>query len=91
MIVDIFIYLLSAFVWLITAIFSAINYAIPDQITDSIEWLASYLNYLGGLFPIGTLAAATGTILSVWILLYGIRISLWLWSLVPWVGKRSSM
>lgn len=64
MIADFFLILAGLAMWIVTAIFSGLNYVIPTQILTSLEYLISYLGVLNGIFPVATFMTVLGSFIS---------------------------
>lgn len=82
------IYLASFLFSGINLFLSAINFVIPDQISDSITWFFGYGYIFQGVFPVDTLYMAIGTIATVWGLLYGLNMFLHLLENIPFLGFK---
>lgn len=91
MIISALIYITGAFLNLIYVLFSAISFTIPDEISDSLTYFLSYFVYANGIIPVATLMSALGTIVSFMMLMYTIRIVLFTYHLLPWIGKNVSL
>lgn len=88
MIFSVLIYLGAEIIDGFAKLFSLINFALPDEIIDSISYFLSYLKYMGFVFPINTLMAAFGTVLSFGCMYFTIKIMLWFWQFVPYLGRK---
>lgn len=69
------------------AIFSAITFVVPEQVFDSIVWLFSYLKYTRAIVDLDTLLSALKVLLSGSIIIYGIKLALKGWAVMPF-GKH---
>lgn len=72
----------------ITAAFTNI---IPDQLYNSVTTFIQYLAYLNPIFPIDTLLYCISTLAIFFTCLYIIKILLWIWSLVPYLGNHVNL
>lgn len=70
----------------ITSVFSTI---VPDQVYNSIPTLISYLSYFEGIFPIDTLLFCVYSLAVFYIAYYTVKIILWAWGLVPFLGSSN--
>lgn len=73
---------------LIAQLFSLLNFVIPSQIADSVIYFISFLAYVKPIFPIDTLMQSVGVVLSFYALIYVLKIILWAYAMLPWVGKE---
>lgn len=92
MITDIIILLLSSFVGLISTAFGYISsFTVVQEISDSVTYFLSYLNYLSGILPINNILKALGTLILFYTAWYTVKIILWIFSLIPWFGKPTEV
>lgn len=90
----------SLFITTITAILGTFSLAIPNYFEDAITQYIQYLGYAQGLVPITATTGYTGfagdfglfdlfgyalVFLVFW---YGIKILLWIYAMIPWIGKH---
>lgn len=68
----------------ITSFFSSI---VPNQIYSAIDTAISYLGYFNGIFPVDTLIFCIATLATFYTAYYTIKVILWLWGFVPFVGS----
>jgi len=87
MITDAFLLIVASVIDLVLYPFRAISNVIPAAIQDGITWFFGFLNYGSGIFPVRTIYAATAFLLGVWVLKYVVRIVLFIFALLPWIGK----
>lgn len=81
-------YLGGVIINLIAALFSALSFAIPQQMTDSIFYFVSKLKVFGFFFPINTLMQAAGVFLNFLMLFYMVKILLWIIGHIPWINTQ---
>jgi len=67
--------------------FRAISSVIPESIQDALTWFFGFLNYGSGIFPVRTIYAATLFLLGIWVLKYVVKIVLFVFALLPWIGS----
>lgn len=87
MIIDIFILLISAFLGIIEYLLGLISYIIPSQIATAFSTFFGYVQIGNGLFPVDQALLAISAVLTVWILIYIVKIILFAFSAIPWIGK----
>lgn len=87
MITDVLIILLQGFLGIIQFLLGAITYIIPTQIGQAFNTFFAYVQIGNGLFPVTTALTAIGTVLTVWVLLYVVKVILFAFSAIPWFGK----
>jgi hypothetical protein len=92
MIISFFIIGAGLVVRLFALIFSIFSLPILDRVTGSITYFAGYLNYIGIMFPpLYDILNAVGLVFSVWILMYSLKIALYLWGMLPFIGKHAKL
>lgn len=72
----------------ITLVFSSI---VPNQIYTAIAAAVNYLGFFQGVFPIDTLIFCLSTLAIFFTAFYFVRIGLFVWSLVPFLGTRAEL
>lgn len=72
----------------ITNFFSAI---VPDSVYNSINLLINYLGMFQGIFPIDTFLACTSTLMIFFGAFYTVKIALWVWSKIPYLGTPDTI
>jgi len=87
MIFGAFLIIIASIIDLILFPFRAISSVIPVQIQEAIEWFFGFLNYGSGIFPVRTVYLASLFLLAIWGLKYVIRIVLFVFALLPWIGS----
>lgn len=88
MIVDIFLYLLAFFLGLLSSLLSSISFVLPVQFSNAIGYFLSYFGYLRGWLDIDILFQAIGIYLIFLGSYYLVRILLWVYSHIPFIGKH---
>lgn len=73
----------------LTAITAQFTNFIPDQIYTSITTLLSYLGILQGVFPIDTFFICLNTLLVFFLMMYTIKVAVFIWHFVPWIGDKA--
>jgi hypothetical protein len=91
MITSLLFYIIGFFLSLIVWLLNTIKFIIPIEITNGIAYFAGYLVYVRGFIDVDTLVTALGTYLTFLAFYYTIKIGLWLFGHMPWVGKHSEM
>jgi len=76
MLTDLFYSTITIPLKIINFLFSAINFLIPDAITNSIEYFIAYLGYLTGVFPIDQLLLAMTFLITLTIAVYTAKLTL---------------
>lgn len=63
-----------------------------SKITDAIVYFFGYLNYIGIMFPpLYDILNACGIVLSFFVAFYSLKIVLYLWGMLPWIGKHAKL
>lgn len=91
MIISAFFYLIAFFITLLSSVFSFISFAIPDEFIQSISYFLGHFNYLRGFLDVDTFFSALGTVLTFLALLQIVKLGLWVWGHMPWVGKHAPL
>jgi len=90
----------GVFISLIASILGFITFAIPDVFTTAIQSYIAYLSYAQGIVPVVATPGYTGLAGSIGLLdLFGYGISfvglwylfkliMWVFALIPWIGKH---
>lgn len=91
MLTDIFLLLVSIPLQVILAVLGGISSifttVVPDGVFTSINTLFGYLGYFNSVFPIDTFAECALALTTFFYFYYIVKIALWAWSLVPWLGN----
>ena len=87
MIVDIFYVVVGALLSIFVSLFSLISYPIPSGIIDSISFFVLKLRYLNGVFPMDTVYSVVVSYLTFAMFFYGLKIALFAFAHIPWIGK----
>lgn len=87
MITSALLYILGSILNAFFFIFSAISYAVPDEIESSITFLLGYVNIFSGVFPLDTLYSVILAYLSFITLFYGLKVALWVFAHIPFIGS----
>lgn len=75
----------------IAFLFGFITAVLPGSLVDGIVTLFSYVGYFRGVFPVDQLIAAFSFFTSFVILLYSVRIILFVYALIPIIGKEVNL
>lgn len=89
-IISFFLIVAGSLLALVADLFSAlslISYIIPPQIGSAFTLFFSYAHIADGVYPMTDTIFAILSVLTVWILLYTIKVILFAFSAIPWVGK----
>lgn len=76
---------------MVQLLFGAINFVIPTQIPYYFALFFSYARIGDGIFPMSDVLLALFTVLSVWILIYIIKLILWGLRVVPLIGNLGNL
>lgn len=63
---------------------------IPNSLYTSINTLVTYFGYFNGAFPVDTLFVCIGILMSFYIAWYTYKVFMWVWSLLPHIGKSEA-
>lgn len=77
--------------FMFSAIFSVFPVEIPPEIGEAIRYLLNAINYAANNFPLLDLFLAGLFLLGIYWRVYLIKIFLWAFSLLPWVGKSTTL
>jgi len=88
MIIDFVLLLLGFLLDMIYNLFSFFSFVIPTEIANAIVKFFSYARIGDVFFPMSDILLAIFTIFSVWILMYSVRLVIWVFSLIPFIGKH---
>ncbi len=88
MIVDVFLTLVNAIIYVFLIIFRAINFVIPTNIQDALNTAFSGIGYFNTFFPFDVLITAVTVYLNFLILLYTFKIIRWAYAHIPWFGRH---
>lgn len=92
MLTDIFFIILASFVSIISAIFrSVVGVVVPSQVGQAFTDFFSFASAGNGIFPMTDVMLALFTVINVWIALYILKVALFGFSLVPWIGKALNL
>jgi len=103
MIITLLFYLGGLFLSLISTLLATLTFAIPSVFTTAIQGYISYLGYAQGIVPVvattgySGLAGSIGLLdlfgyaLAFLVIWYSVKIILWLFALLPWIGKHVPM
>jgi len=87
MITDVLLYVVSGLLAIVNFLFSGLSIVIPSQIQAAFLKFFSYVSYGNGIFPFTDAIAAIQLVLFAWMLMYAIKIYLFGFSAIPWLGK----
>lgn len=91
MIFAIFITIGGFIVQMIVALLNTLGWQFPTQIISAFATLKTILSILYGFLPfIGTIIAIFLILIPAHIVRYIFNIILWLWSMIPWIGKTTA-
>lgn len=88
MIPDLFLIIIILMMKIVNAALSAINFVVPDQISDSLTSILSNLNYLSGILPIGNIMEALGFLALFEAVWFTAKWAMKIWAAMPFVGKK---
>jgi len=91
MIISAFFYLIAFFIYLLGTAFSGLAFVIPVQFQEGIAYFLGHFNYLRGLVDVDTFFQVLGTVLTFLGLLQILKLGLWVWGMMPWVGKHQNL
>lgn len=63
---------------------------LPDELFEGVLTIISYFGYMNGVFPIDTLFFCLGVLCSFYIAWYTYKIAMWVWSMLPYIGKSEA-
>jgi len=101
MITDVIYLIGGTFIWIVVTVLKFIAFTIPDVFETAIAQLFGYFGYAQGILPIVPDAGMSGLagdigiltligyaiqFITVW---YLFKLAIWLFSLVPWIGKHT--
>ena len=72
---------------MVQSLFSIINFILPSQIPYYFNLFFSYAQMGNGIFPMSDILLALFSVISVWVLLYIIKIILWGIQVIPFIGR----
>jgi len=82
----------GAIMQLFSYILATLQWNFPGSIINAINVFLTVLSYFAPFLPfIGTIIAIAIIVVPAHVLRYAFNIILWLWSLVPWIGTRTSI
>lgn len=76
---------------LVSAVLSAVDFVIPNAISDSVTFFLAHLNYVRGFVDVETLFLAIGTYIIFLGYYQIVKVGLWVYSMLPWIGKKAAM
>jgi hypothetical protein len=88
MIIDLLFFLLGAILNGIAALFSLLTFVIPQDALAAIANAFSYLAYLQAFFPIDTFLTVASSFFGFLLVWYSWRLIMFVYSLVPGIGKE---
>lgn len=91
MIIDILFLIISLILSLFHGLLSVIDFIIPDKWTEAVEYMFSNLGILQGFFPVAELLQVFGWFYSFLIVWYGFKGVIWIYGMIPYVGKSVGM
>lgn len=103
MITDVLLFIVGAIVSVLSGIFSGLSYAIPSVIQNVIGTALGYISYFNGFFPIypnssfsglaNTIGIFTivGYYLQFILVWYLVKLALFVFHMIPWLGKKLEM
>lgn len=86
MIVALFYFLAGSVLYLFSAVLGTLSYIVPDSVESSLVDLMVIPNYLSGVFPVDQLYLALIAVLSVWLLMFFVKVSVMLLNVIPGVN-----
>jgi len=103
MITDVLIFVLGGFVQVVAFLFSAIGFLVPSQFQTAIAQYVSYFSYAQGILPVVATPGMSGFAGSMGLLTilgwglqfiaawYLLKLVLFVFGLIPWLGKNVSL
>jgi len=91
MITEVFLTIIIMFLWILGRFLSFINFIIPPEIMHSITYFIGHLNYLRGFIDIDTIFKAFGVYLVFIGTLQVVKVGLWVWGHIPFIGKHAEL
>jgi len=91
MITDIVLYIINAVLATILGIFSLFNVLVPSQVASAFTTLFGYAHIVDSVFPMTDALLAGTFVLTVWTTVYIIKVVLFGYALLPWIGKKGSL
>lgn len=85
MIIALALYFVSILLIMISSVFGLLSFALPPEIQASVQYFFGYIRYADSLIPITTLLTALGAYLAFLASWYTIKLTLWLFSHIPFV------
>lgn len=89
MIPDLIFYIGGTILNLFAFLFGIVQFVLPAEIENAIIYVFDKLNYFRGFVPITDLLNALSILITFFTFWYLIKIFLWLFSLLPWIGKTT--
>lgn len=89
-----FIGLASAIISLFAYLFSIpgqlFSIVFPPQIDESFAWFFERVMYWDSIFPISDLFLAMNWVINIWIVVYSIKLLLWIYKHLPFISGNAS-
>lgn len=76
---------------MIAGVLGAINFVIPNQISDGLTYMLSNLNYLSGILPIANIMEAVGFLALFEAVWFTGKWALKIYGMIPWIGKKTTL
>lgn len=86
MIVALFYFLAGSVLYLFSAVLGTLEYIVPASVESSLTDLLALPNYFSGVFPIDQLFLALIAVLSVWLLMFFVKMTVMLLNVIPGVN-----
>lgn len=91
MILDTLILLSSSILFVLIQLMQGITFVIPNEINDSVNYILGYFGYIQSIFPVEVAFTALGIYLNFILLYYTFKIAKWVYSILPFFGRVSTM
>lgn len=91
MITNALILIASAFLYMVSAIFSAFSFEVPEYISEAMVDAFTMFQRMREFFPVDDVLLALLFLLGVYWRVYVFKIILWGWSFVPYFGSRNDL
>lgn len=85
MIIAVALYFVSIILLVIASVFGLLEFTIPNEIIESVDYIFGYIRYADSLIPVNTLLQALGAYIAFLASWYTIKLTLWLFSHIPFV------
>lgn len=91
MLTSILLLIIAGFLFLVSQLFSLVSLAVPTQIATAFDTFFDYVHIFDGFFPISDFLLALLFLIALETGLYLVKIFLFGFSLLPWVGSKAEL